>query len=133
MKLITSVILLALLSSCKEKKPQSETEKFLAHGDSLIAKYNADQKVKTATQEAIASVYTDTSQILTSPVKVVSYRVVKNEYSSYKNVSLTWKNISNKSISGIKFRWQGVDAFGEPADLGDSFAPGFEGGFTTGH
>jgi len=66
------------------------------------------------------------------PVKILSAKLIKQEYSNLKNIRLSWKNISSKKIEGIRFRWYGLNAFGEPADMG-SYSPygkGFGSGFT---
>lgn len=53
------------------------------------------------------------------PVKILSSRPTENDYSSYRDIHLSWKNTSKKTIVGIKFKWEGINAFGEPADVGD--------------
>jgi hypothetical protein len=52
------------------------------------------------------------------PVKILSSRPVEKEYSSFRDIHLSWKNTSKKTIVGIKFQWEGINAFGEPADVG---------------
>jgi hypothetical protein len=72
----------------------------------------------------------DTLRLQDAPIKVLSARLFREEYSSYRSIELTFKNVSQKSIEGIKFQWYGLNAFGEPADMGNSFLEGFGGGFT---
>lgn len=67
------------------------------------------------------SAYLDTVGVSYAPVKVVATKIVNDEYSIYREVRLTWKNISEKKISAIKFKWYGVDAFNEPANMGSGF------------
>lgn len=60
----------------------------------------------------------DTAGLYLAPVKVLSAKFVTKEYSNYKDISLSWKNVSSKKISAIKFKWYGINAFNEPADMG---------------
>ena len=61
----------------------------------------------------------------------MSARLIKKEYSNYKDISITFKNVSNKKIEGIRFRWYGINAFNEPADMGSyGYSEGFGSGFT---
>jgi hypothetical protein len=53
------------------------------------------------------------------PVKILSSRPVEQDYSSFRDIHLSWKNTSKKTIVGIKFKWEGINAFGEPADVGN--------------
>jgi len=62
------------------------------------------------------------------PVKILSAKPVEQEYSNYKDIRLSWKNISKKTISAIRFKWKGENAFGEPADMGVKTGEG--GGFS---
>ena len=60
----------------------------------------------------------DTAGLYLAPVKVLKARFVNKEYSNYKDISLSYKNVSAKKIAGIKFKWYGINAFNEPADMG---------------
>jgi len=71
----------------------------------------------------------DTSGLYLAPVKVLSARFVTKEYSNYKDISLSYKNVSKKRISAIRFRWYGENAFNEPADMG-ALSEGWGAGFT---
>ncbi len=71
----------------------------------------------------------DTAGLYLSPIKVISARFVEKEYSNYKDVSLRYKNVSNKKVSAIRFKWYGENAFNEPADLGSLYRNGWGGGF----
>lgn len=53
-------------------------------------------------------------------MKVLSARFVSDGYSSYKDVALSYKNVSNKKISAIRFKWYGENSFNEPVDMGSS-------------
>lgn len=72
----------------------------------------------------------DTGGLYLSPIKVLSAKFVSREYSSYKDVSLRFKNVSSKRVSAIKFKWFGQNAFNEPADAGSPILKGWGSGFT---
>lgn len=71
----------------------------------------------------------DTAGLYLSPIKVLSARFVEKEYSNYKDITLKYKNISNKRVSAIRFKWYGENAFNEPADVGGLYRNGWGGGF----
>lgn len=71
----------------------------------------------------------DTLGLYKAPVKVINAKFVTQEYSNYKDVSLKYKNVSQKKISAIRFKWYGENAFNEPADMG-SLDNGWGNGFT---
>ena len=62
--------------------------------------------------------FTDTTGLYLSPVKIQSNKLVKKEYSDYRNISITFKNVGKKDISAIRFRWCVINAIGELADRG---------------
>ena len=70
----------------------------------------------------------DTAGLYLAPVKVISAKFVEKEYSNYKDVSLSYKNVSGKKITAIRFKWYGVNSFDEPADMG-GLKEGWGGGF----
>jgi hypothetical protein len=72
----------------------------------------------------------DTTGISKSPVIVLNSKFVEKEYSNYKDIQLTYKNVSNKKIQAIRFEWFGENSFGEAADMGSSLLLGEGGGFT---
>jgi hypothetical protein len=69
----------------------------------------------------------DTGGLYLAPVKVLSAKFVSKEYSSYKDIALRYKNVSQKVITAIRFKWYGKNAFDEPADVGGY--NGWGGGF----
>lgn len=93
--------------------------------EEFIANYKDSVMKKINRQVAL-----DTAGLSSAPVKVLRAVMVKEEYSNYKSISLTFKNISDKQVDAIKFSWYGENAFGEPADMGNSFLEGSGGGFT---
>jgi len=121
--------------SCESSPRVVETtkEKKAAQLDSFSrAKYgeSADEHVKKMVQETMKNALFDTVGLSKSPIKVISAKIVQQDYSTFRSVKLRYKNISGKAISGIRFKWYGTNAFNEPADLGNSFAEGFGAGFT---
>jgi hypothetical protein len=135
----TNVLLLlttyCFISACEpspQEKQKTEVQRLLERDSFSRATYgeSADQHIKHETQKIISKAMLDTIGVYKAPVKVLVARIVKKEYSTYRSVHLTYKNVSGKMISGIKFKWYGVNAFNEPADLGSTFAEGFGGGFT---
>ncbi len=106
--------------SCKEGK-KDETDALIEQADKFLDSIATAKKVDSMVKSTMRSAYFDTTGISTSPIKVLSTRIVKNEYSAYRDISLTWKNISNKKISAVRFKWYGVNAFNEPADMGSGF------------
>jgi hypothetical protein len=117
-------ILTLYIQSCntqqepKTKTPEEQAE-FNHIKDSIMADVNKTVAVKLS----------DTTGIYLAPVKVLEAKIVQEEYSNYRNVYLRWKNVSDKKISSIRFSWYGLNAFGEPADLGNSYSSGLGGGF----
>ncbi len=131
-QLLSTIALLAILTSCEQATPKSEVQKKMELDSFSQAKYgeSSDEHIKKMVDATMAKALLDTIGLYKAPVKVLSAKVVKEEYSSYRNVYLRYKNVSGKTIAAIKFRWYGVNAFGDPADLGNTYAAGFGGGFT---
>lgn len=71
----------------------------------------------------------DTTGLSNAPVKVLSAKFTQNEYSSYRDITVSYRNVSQKRIDAIRFKWYGENAFGEPADMG-GVIDGFGGGNT---
>jgi|GEM_PF-1435837 len=90
---------------------------------------NGNQKEVPVANE-MKNPYLDTAGDGDSPVKITSARFIEKEYSNYKSVRLSYRNISGKKIDAIKFRWYGTNAFGDPAECGSYSDIGLGGGFT---
>jgi hypothetical protein len=106
-KILYSILLYSLLfNACKNKEKKLEDYPIETQ---LEAKRMTDSIMK----EVVNSALFDTVGLWGSPVKVLSARLVKKEYSNYRDISISFKNISQKRIEGIKFKWYGLDAFGE--------------------
>ena len=108
--LISSLITLYACNS--DLKTGSESG--LTSADTLEVIRRSD----SATQAVIKNALFDTAGISQAPVKVLSAKLVKQEYSNRKDIRLAWKNVSGNKIAAIRFKWYGLNAFGEPADMG---------------
>ncbi|MCF2217801.1 hypothetical protein H9Q08_00600 [Chryseobacterium sp. PS-8] len=124
MKKTLFTLIILLLFSCGKKQEYSPEIEAKAGKivDSIMA--SNQQKANLDTKES----FLDKELTKNSPVQVLKYRFVEKEYSTYKDVALTYKNVSDKTISAIRFEWYGENSFGEPADMGVSTGTG--GGFT---
>ncbi len=114
--------LIIISASCTGVTNKSEAKRIL---DSLKVATKVDSVIQTTVHNALF----DTAGFRQAPVKVLRSELYENDYSSFRNLRFTFKNVSDKRISGIKFRWYGLDAFGEPADMGAAGIDGFGGGF----
>lgn len=99
----------------------------------VVSNYNPETDstaiVSQDTTSAVKNLRNRDSLLANCPVKIISTSPVEHdEYSNYKDVHSVWKNVSKKTISAIRFRWTGINAFGEPADMGSS--TGIGAGFT---
>ncbi|ULT44187.1 hypothetical protein KRR40_12950 [Niabella defluvii] len=63
--------------------------------ESIIEK-QTEGVTKSIKEARVKSVYSDTSKLHDCPIKVIKARFYQEEYSSFKDVSLTFKNISKK-------------------------------------
>ena len=129
MKFVLYIFILITLISCENSQSErtnSDSIKGMSK-DEYVKKY-VDSAMKKTDENISASIFnTDTIGMSNAPVRVKSFRVVKSEGGSYRNVYLEYKNYSGKKITAIRFKWYGENAFGEAADLNFK---GFGGGFT---
>ena len=124
-------IIIIIFVSCNttnqhNKDVMSSSDSSLSHEDSLNVIANFKAENDTHMKELLI----DTTGLYLAPVKILSAKMVSEDYSTYRNVFLSWKNVSGKKITGIKFNWYGENAFGDPADMGSSLVAGFGGGFS---
>lgn len=87
---------------------------------SAVDSMDIARRSDSATQAVIKDALFDTAGISQAPVRVLSAKLVKQEYSNRKDIRLAWKNVSGNKIAAIRFKWYGLNAFGEPADMGAS-------------
>ena len=89
---------------------------------------NLPNDFKTPSTSGQNSNLDSTGKVIPCPVEIISSRPYReDDYSRFKGVELTYKNISKKAIAGIRFHWIGINAFGDPADMGAEQGSG--GGF----
>jgi hypothetical protein len=92
----------------------------------LIDSFKNIQKIKT--DSILTAHLIDTTGLSASPIKIIKAELLKGAYT--KVVRIKYKNVSNKIIAGIRFKWCGLNAFNEPADLGSSYLLGLGSGFS---
>ena len=125
------LFLIILFCSCNNENKTTTAEITQAERDSFTMKNygkKSEEVVKDMVKESLKKGLMDTAGLYKAPVRVLSSKLVTKEYSDYRDISLTFKNISGKTIEGIKFKWYGETAFKEPADMGgviDGFGSGF--------
>ena len=121
MKYLLLFFLLSFLSCQDNATPETN----LSFEDSV----RIDREARAKVDSMMTSMAFDTVGVSEAPIKVINARLVKREYSNYKDISLTYKNISDKKVSAVRFAWYGETAFGDAADMGTSVREGFGGGF----
>lgn len=133
MREIFVFISIFLFYSCNPSNNSISTELTQAEKDSFaIAKYGKSEEevVQDMVKETIKKALFDTIGLYKSPIKVLSAKMIEKEYSNYRDISVTFKNVSGKTIEGIRFMWYGETAFKEPADMGMGVYAGFGSGAT---
>lgn len=112
---ITLIILAVLLYSCDASSNKNK----------LNEKQLKEAQLKSAqiVDNSLAKLKDDSVKIANAPIKVTNFKIVKVEYSDYRNVQVTYKNVSDKTIEAIKFGIKGRTAFDKPAE----FTGGFNG------
>lgn len=124
MKWIFLLLLIPVLS-CQQYPPSKQTS---ADSTTLVAAM--DTEGKSDSNDELEKVMFDTVGLSAAPVKIILAKLVKKEYSNYRDIRLSYQNVSDKTITAIRFQWYGTNAFGEPAEMGGSIVRGFGGGFT---
>ncbi|SNR34468.1 hypothetical protein [Flavobacterium sp. ov086] len=72
-----------------------------------------------------------THNIKGSPVKIISARLFKSQYSDHKDIELVYKNVTLKNIKAIRFEWYCENAFDKPASGRNFFMKGKSDGFSS--
>lgn len=137
MRFFIVVFFLALACSCSNSQKEEKEPTYLKSSllDSSSSPNSVDSLKSKMTpthqdDDVVSAVYWDTVGVSSAPVKVLKAWLYRREYSSYKDIAVQYKNVSGKKISAIRFRWYGLTAFNDPADMGTSMKEGFGGGFT---
>lgn len=135
----TNLVLLTIcgtIISCSGSKFQTKEQEDAYYDSISIAatgktiSERARESTDSVLNKIASDVYMDTAGLSKAPVKVIKAVLFKVEYSSYRDIRVTYKNVSKKAVIAIKFRWKGTNAFGDPADMGTSLQEGYGGGFT---
>lgn len=116
------IFTLTFLVSCSDQSGKSSTDNFI---DSL----DKAAKVDSIISARMKAVMTDTTGLHTSPIQVTKATISQQSYSNFKDINLTYKNVSTKKVEAIRFRWYGENAFGEPADMGSYTSKGVGSGY----
>lgn len=109
------IVLLIFSLICCQKKSKS-----VAIGTQLPVEA-IEVNTSKPSDDTIKCKYSDTCILTNAPVKIISSNLVKNEYSGFRDIHLSFKNVSKKDIQAIKFQWYTENALGEPSNLKSSF------------
>lgn len=124
-----SLFLILLLCNFLFSCQQRNSAKIKTQSDSILYNHIYDSLHAVVESSITHKLAFDTAGLFNAPIKIITATPYKEDYSNFKSVHLEFKNISTKTIEGIRFRWYGVNAFGEDADMG-GVQPGIGGGFT---
>jgi hypothetical protein len=101
--------------------------------DSLIDLQNKIKKEPIASNIIDSSSFSSSDTIFSeeSPIKIISAKILKNAYSDHKDIRITYKNKSNKTIQAINFEWNSTNSFEKPSSGKYFFIKGHCTGYTT--
>ncbi|OUL61519.1 hypothetical protein B8T70_15025 [Flavobacterium sp. AJR] len=74
--------------------------------------------------DSLKKKYMDTVDREDIPVKILSAKLLKNEYSNFRDIHLVFKNISKKDVQAVKIQWFSVNSLEEPSNLRYFFVRG---------
>ncbi|MBF4493512.1 hypothetical protein IRZ83_15225 [Flavobacterium sp. JLP] len=126
MRRILISFIIMIISGCgktNKKEPQNNVE--------IIPKTETSVETETTDSLNLKEKFLDTTNIKTSPVKILSSKLFKNEYSDHKDIQLIYKNVSKTDIKAIKFEWYCENSFDKPASGRSFFIKGEYTGETT--
>lgn len=106
------VMLMVIVLSCQNKKENSSGNVREVLPDTAV-----NQDSPESSHEMVKAKYFKNDSGRDYPVKIISTRLFKNQYSTFKNIRLTFKNVSRKNIQAIKFQWYTENALAEPSNL----------------
>ena len=127
-KLLFIIVIPLLFSSCSNSSSSSTINDTDSINGMTVAEWKKNY-VDSLTNKMTHDAMFDTAGLYLAPIKVTKAYLYEKEYSNYRDISVTYKNVSSKKIDAVRLRWYGVNAFGDPADMGTSFQQGFGGGF----
>lgn len=108
-------------------KPRQKKQHEIASTETPVGAIDYEYKVDSIKKQIYSDALLDTVGVSNAPIKVLSAKIVREEYSTYRSIRLAYKNVSGKKISAVRFKWYGTDAFGEPAEMG-GVVDGYGGG-----
>lgn len=119
-QILIGLFLICVFASCNNSENKPKVDNLT----SLETSIKVDSMVKAKMKEVKMA---DTVGVSDCGLVVTSAKLVKGDYDKY--VRLTYKNVSGKDISAIRFKWYVENAFGEPSNigiLGDGFGAGYD-------
>ncbi|MCD0467185.1 hypothetical protein [Flavobacterium sp. ENC] len=120
------VVLIVIVLSCQKKKEKSSGYVRATLTDTAMNVYSPQ-----SSYEMVKTKYLKNDSLSDYPVKIISTKLFKNQYSTFKNIRLTFKNVSRKNIHAIKFQWYTENALAEPSNLRSFFNRGESSGLYT--
>lgn len=122
-KILTLIIL--ILVSCTN---QNKTSNLAIHNKASY-KQIEPQNILTPS-DSLKKSFTETLNTDESPVQIISSKLSDTQYSDHKDIKLTYKNVSKKSIKAIKFEWYCENALEKPASGRFFFVKGKSEGYS---
>ena len=126
--LIIAIVFISMLFYLNQNKEIEKSKNKLKKINLFLDSIEIEEQIQKKERDLILNVNWDTVGIKNSGIIITKAKFISEEYSSYKSIQLTYKNISEKKIKAISFKWYGINAFEEPADCG-GYEHGFGGGF----
>lgn len=132
MKQLTTITIAIFLFACNNSnsnKPELDSINGMS-SEEFKQKWMDSAKPALEKEVDMVILKKDTSGMANAPIKIISYKIIKSDGGSYRNMFVSYKNVSSKKITAFRLNWYGQNAFGEPADMGNSLRNGFGGGFS---
>lgn len=104
--------ILLIISGCNKAKQKNIAQHKLTYSQVDLTNENHDNTIKKTVKED----FLNNKNAKDSPVKIVSSYLSRSQYSSHKDIRLTFKNSGKKNIQAIKFEWYCENSFDEPAN-----------------
>lgn len=126
MKKIIVTFIVIILLSCTNKKSNKTTP--IIQDDNHIK--NTTEINEKEIIDSVKHNFLNTQKSKNSPVKIISFKLLKNQYSDHKDIQLTYKNTTRKNIKAIKLEWYCENVFDKPASGQFFFVKGISRGHT---
>lgn len=120
------ILIILVFVSCSKKNSTNQVAMTTTKLDYQQLKHN-DTLNKV---DSIKKTFLDTYNKKETPVKIISAKLLKTQYSDHKDIKLRYKNISKKNIKAIRFEWYCENAFEKPANGKNFFVTGKSEGYT---